>query len=167
MRKTWAEYKQEARKRQKDEREIQERELNTSIFRRPFSDFMQKENRSSFGTHYLILGQNWWDFSENNGIEPLSEDELDEDDKRAAFNSLGKAELVLSVMEDVLETLARDVAEYKRSEIEARINEIQKSDLTGPNAKASLDELERLKKMRHQLNKRVRKTLPQTRAAGA
>ncbi len=166
MRKSWADYKRAARKREKDRRVTQERELNTSVFRRPFSDFSDEENRAGFGTHYLILGRKWWDFSQDDGIEPFDPEELDEDDRIAAFNSLGKAELVLSLLEDVLETLAGDIADYKRSEVEARINEIQKSDLTGPNAKTSLDELERLKKMRHNLNKRVRRTHPQTRAAG-
>lgn len=166
MRKSWAEYKREARKRERDRLGAKERELNTSIFQRPFSDFSELEHRAGFGSHYLILGRKWWDFSQDDGIEPLDPEEIDEDDRAAAFNSLGKAELVLSVLEDVVETLARDIADYKRSEIEARINEIQKSDLTGPNAKTVLEELERLKKMRHNLNKRVRRTLPQTKAAG-
>lgn len=166
MRKSWAEYKREARKRERDRLSAQERELNTSVFRRTFSGFIDEEQRAGFGSHYLILGKSWWDFSQDNGIEPLDDEELDEDDKAAAFNSLGKAELVLSVLEDVVEALARDISDFKRDEIEARINEIQKTGLTGPNAKTSLDELERLKKMRNNLNKRVRRTLPQTRAAG-
>lgn len=166
MRKSWADYKREARKREKNRLAAQERELNTSVFRKSFSDFSEKEHRTGFGSHYLILGKKWWDFGQDDGIEPLDQGELDDDDRAAAFNSLGKAELVLSVLEDVVETLAGDIADYKRSELEARINEIQKSGLTGPNAKTALDELERLKKMRHNLNKRVRRTLPQTRAAG-
>lgn len=166
MRKTWAEYKREARKRDRDRLSAQERELNTSVFRKPFSDFSEQEHRAGFGTHYLILGTKWWDFSQDDGIEPLDSQEIDHEDRVAAFNSLGKAELVLSLLEDVVDTLARDISDYKRSEIEARINEIQRSDLTGPNAKAALDELGRLKKMRHNLSKSVRRTLPQTRAAG-
>lgn len=166
MRKSWAEYKQEARKRQKQQAEIRERDLNTSVYRKPFSDFMSEDQRSGFGRHYLILGKNWWNFEDDAGIEPHDVSELDEDETATAFNSLGKAELVLGVLEDVVQTLAQDIAVYKRREIEARINELQKTDLTGPDAKATLDDLERLKKMRHHLNKRVRKTLPQTRASG-
>ncbi|MBY3025447.1 hypothetical protein [Rhizobium leguminosarum] len=165
MRKSWAEYKREARKRDRYRQSAQERELNTSVFRRAFSDFFEEDNRTGFATHYLILGSKWWDFSQNDGIEPLDPSEIDEDDQAAAFNSLGKAELVLSVLEDVVEALARDISDFKRSEIEARIDEVKKSGFTGPNSKASLDELERLKKMRHNLNKRVRRTRPQTRAA--
>ncbi|EDQ31782.2 hypothetical protein HPDFL43_21764 [Hoeflea phototrophica DFL-43] len=165
MRKSWAEYKREARKREKDRVSAQERKLNTSVFRRTFSDFFEQDNRTGFAVHYLILGRKWWDFSQDDGIEPLDPSEIDEDDKAAAFNSLGKAELVLSVLEDVVETLARDISDFKRNEIEARINEVQKSGLTGPNSKAALDELESLKRMRHKLSKRVRRTLPQTRAA--
>lgn len=166
MRKSWAEYKRAARKREREKQLGQERQLNTTVFRRAFSDFSEKENRGGFAAHYLILGNRWWDFSQDTGIEPLDPLEIDEDDKIAAFNSLGKAELVLSVLEDVVQTLARDISDFKRSEIEARIGEVKKSGLTGENSKAALDELERLKKMRHNLNRRVRRTLPGTGAAG-
>ncbi|SFH22956.1 hypothetical protein [Ensifer sp. OV372] len=166
MRKSWKEYKREARKRQKEQNEARERALNTTVYRRSFSDFMGKDRRSGFGTHFLILGNDWWNFEEDNGINPHDIEELDEDDRKAAFNSLGKAELVLGVLEDVVETLAQDIAVYKRREIETRIEELEQSGFTGPDANASLDDLERLKKMRHQLNQRVRKTLPQTRASG-
>lgn len=166
MRKTWAEYKREARKRQHSKRLVEDRELNTSLFTRPFSDFMTAEGRSGFAAHYLILGHKWWDFDEDSGIEPLSDDALDEDERDAAFNSLGKADLILSVMEDMIAALAGDVAAYKRGEIEARIEKVVKAGLTGPNSAAALDELERLKKMRNQLNKRVRKSLPQWRVTG-
>lgn len=166
MRKSWKEYKREARKRQKEQNAARERELNTTVFRGSFSDFMREDRGSGFGTHFLILGNDWWNFEEDTGINPHDDKELDDDDRKAAFNSLGKAELVLSVLEDVVQTLAQDIAVYKRREIEARIEELQHSGFTGPDASASLDDLERLKKMRHQLNQRVRKTLPQTRASG-
>ena len=126
---------------------------------------MATHGRTGFGIHYLILGETWWDFSKDIGIEPLDDQELDDGDREAAFNSLGKAELVLSVLEDVVEMLADDIAAYKRSELEVRIVEVQKSGLLGPSASVVLDELELLKKMRHNLNKRVRRTLPQTQAA--
>lgn len=166
MRKSWAEYKRNARKREKNRHSILERALNLSVFRRPFSNFTEIEARPGFGSHYLILGKKWWDFSVDDGIEPLDDEELGDDDRSAAFNSLGKAELVLSVLEDVVHTLAQDIAAYKRSEIETRISEIQEKGFVGTNAKASLDELERLKRMRHRLNKQVRRSLPQTMAAG-
>lgn len=165
MRKSWAEYKREARKRERDRQSAKERALNTSVFKKAFSDFRREDKRSGFGSHFLILGNKWWDFSQDEGIEPLDRSEIDEDDEAAAFNSLGKAELVLSLLEDVVDTLARDISDFKRSEIEVRIEEVKKSGLVGPNSKQALDELERLKKMRHNLNKRVRRTRPQTNAA--
>jgi hypothetical protein len=166
MRKSWAEYKREARKRERDRQSAQERSLNTSVFKKAFSDFCLEDQRAGFGSHFIILGGKWWDFSQDDGIEPLDPSEIDEDDQAAAFNSLGKAELVLSLLEDVVETLAHDISDFKRSEIEARIEEVKQSGLTGPNSKQALDELERLKKMRHNLNKRVRRTRPHTRASG-
>ncbi len=107
-----------------------ERELNTTVYRRSFSDFMREDHRSGFAVHFLILGNDWWTFEEDNGINPLDPDALDEDDRSAAFNSLGKAELVLSVLQDVVETLAQDIAAYKRREIEGRIEELQQLGLT-------------------------------------
>ncbi len=166
MRKSWAEYKREARKRERARQLALERALNASVFKEAFSEFCRENKRTGFGTHFLILGSNWWDFGQDDGIEPLDPSEIDEDDQAAAFNSLGKAELVLSLLEDVVETLAHDISDFKRSEIEARIEEVKKSGLTGPNSQAALDELELLKKMRHNLTKRVRRTLPSTRAAG-
>jgi hypothetical protein len=62
--------------------------------------------------------------------------------------------------------LAQDIAVYKRREIEGRIEELQQLDFAGPDANRALDDLERLKKMRHKLSQRVRNTLPQTRASG-
>lgn len=166
MRKTWKEYKRESRKRQREQNEVRERALNTTIYRRSFSDFMQEDGRSGFGTHYLILGEDWWNFNDDAGIKPHDPDELDEVDLKAAFNSLGKAELVLSVLEDVVQTIAQDIAVYKRREIEMRIEELEKQGFTGPNSNAALDDLEQLKKMRHRLNQRVRNTAPQTMASG-
>ncbi len=166
MRKSWKEYKREARQRQRTLDKERERELNTTVYRRSFSDFMREDHRSGFAVHFLILGNDWWAFEEDNGINPLDPDALDEDDRRAAFNSLGKAELVLSVLQDVVETLAQDIAAYKRREIEGRIEELRQLGFAGPDANRALDDLERLKKMRHKLSQRVRNTLPQTRASG-
>lgn len=146
MRKSWAEYKRAARKRERERQLEQERQLNTTVFRKAFSDFSGEDTRGGFATHYLILGNRWWDFSQDTGIEPLDPSEIDQVDKAAAFNSLGKAELVLSVLEDVVDALSRDISDFKRSEVEARIDEVKKNGLTSPNSKATLDELERLKK---------------------
>ncbi|MBO9097634.1 MULTISPECIES: hypothetical protein [unclassified Rhizobium] len=166
MRKSWADYKRESRKRKRDKNLARERELNTSVFRKPFSEFMAEDRRTGFGAHYLILGNEWWSFEDDKGIQPADVADIDEDDFNAAFNSLGKAELVLSVLEEVVETLAQDIAVYKRRELETRISEIQKPQLTGTDANKFLDDLEHLKKMRDRLNTRVRNTRPQTRASG-
>lgn len=166
MRKSWAQYKREARERDRQRQAEQERGLNKTVFQKPFADFCTEEGRGGFGVHYLILGDSWWDFRDDTGIEPFEPSELDEREQAAASNSLGKAELVLSVLQDVVDTLARDISDFKRSEIEARIGELKKSNPTGLNSKASLDELERLMKMRHNLTKRVRRTQLQTKAAG-
>lgn len=166
MRKTWAEYKKQSRNRQREKQISQERVLNNTLFSHAFSEYLNNRGRGGYGIQYLILGKCWWNFENDAGIDPHDTAELDQAELEAASNSLGKAELILDVMESIVETLSQDIADYKRDQIEARISTIQKSDLTGPDAGPFLDELESLKKMRHRLNKRVRKNLPQTRASG-
>ncbi len=56
MRKSWKEYKREARQRQRTLDKERERELNTTVYRRSFSDFMREDHRSGFAVHFLILG---------------------------------------------------------------------------------------------------------------
>lgn len=165
MRKTWAEYKRESRMRKNLEREIRERELNNKVYLKPFSSFLAQEKRFGFSTHFLILGDDWWNFDNDEGIKSLSDDELDNEQKKAASNSLGKAELIIMVMQDIVDTLTRDVADYKKQEIESRIKEISNFELRSENPNNRLDYLEDLKQMRHRLSKTVRWILPQWRAA--
>lgn len=127
---------------------------------------MNEDGRTGFGANHLILGDSWWDFTEDLGIEPFDDQALDDEETAAASNSLGKAELVLSILADVVETLAQDIADYKRAEIDRRLSMITRGELNGPNANRALEEIELLKRMRHRLSKQVRWNLPQTQVSG-
>jgi hypothetical protein len=152
------------RERQRRVAAAERKELAPMIAKRSFSDFMRTTQRTGFPAHFLILGDKWWDFSNDNGIEPLSDDELDDGQKAAASNSLGKAELVIDVMADVIETLTKDLADYWHAEIDARVSELENADLSDPKEKKrALAQIVRLHKMRDQLKKQVRWTFPQWR----
>ncbi|QND32406.1 hypothetical protein HB772_09070 [Sinorhizobium meliloti] len=82
-------------------------------------------------------------------------------------NSLAKAEIMVGQLIDAAASLARIVNDYKRDEIDARIAEIEQSDLSDPGAKKkAFADMARLKKMRDQLDKQVRWTFPQWKVMG-
>lgn len=84
-----------------------------------------------------------------------------------AERSLGRAEVMVGCLITAAADLARQVNAYKRQEINARIAEIEGSDLSAPEAKkAALQEAARLNKMLDQLDKQVRWTFPQWKVTG-
>jgi hypothetical protein len=81
--------------------------------------------------------------------------------------SLGRAEVTIGSLIDSAVELARHVNRYKRSEIEARIAEIEARDLSDPETKkAAFKDMTRLNKMLDQLDKQVRWTFPQWKVTG-
>ena len=155
------------RQRLKDKAAAADRELGPAIFRKPFSEFLQQGNRAGFGSHFDMLGGEWWDFTSDAGIIPNHADAIDDDEKAAASNSLGKADLIISVMQDVLATLTQDINDYKRAEIDARLAEIEQEDLSDPAIKKkAFADVSRLKNMRDQLDKQIRWTFPQWKVTG-
>lgn len=164
MAKTPAERMREMRERKKQAAIQAEKALAPAIYQQAFSDFMEGRG---FPDHHLILGNSWWNFSNDDGIELLSDDALDADEMRNASNSLGKAELILNVLGDIATTLAADVNAYKKKEISNRIAEIETSDLSDPDTrKKALADIVRLKKMLDQLDKQVRWSFPQWEVTG-
>lgn len=155
------------RQRLKEKTAATDRELAPTIFHKPFSDFLQQRNRTGFGDHFDMLGSEWFDFTTDAGIKPNYDDAIDEDEKAAASNSLGKADLIINVMQDVLFTLTQDINDYKRAEIDARIKEVEQSDLSDPaTKKQAFADMAKLQKMRDQLDKQVRWTFPQWKVTG-
>lgn len=81
--------------------------------------------------------------------------------------SLGRAEVTLDHILEAAGKMATAIADYKRSEIDARIAEIEQADLSEPEAKKkAFADMARLKKMRDQLDKQVRWTFPQWKVTG-
>lgn len=170
MAKSTTERVREFRERQRAEQEARQREqkaLDRATFQKPFSTFLDETKITNFSDHFLILGNDWWDFDTDEGVKPLTDDALSEEELRHASNSLGKAELVMSVLEDITDTLAEDINAYKRKEITDRIHEIETSDLSDPDArKQALTDIVRLKKMLEQLDRPRRRNLSRWEVTG-
>jgi hypothetical protein len=81
--------------------------------------------------------------------------------------SLARAEIMVGCLIDAAGELARIINGYKRDEIDARIAEIEQSDLSDADTKKkAFADMARLKKMRDQLDKQVRWTFPQWKVTG-
>jgi hypothetical protein len=100
-------------------------------------------------------------------IERSFEDEPERSPYSRGGGSLAKGEIMVGCLIDAASELARIINEYKRSQINGRIQEIENSDLSDRSAKkAALAEAVRLQKMLEQLDKQVRWTFPQWKVAG-
>lgn len=170
MAKTPTERVREFRERQRAEQEAAERAAKAAdraSFRTPFAAFLKEAGHASFSAHWSILGDDWWNFDADEGLKPRSNDDLDDEERRDASNSLGKAERILSVLEDITDTLAEYLNAYKRKEITDRIHEIETSDLSGPDTRTqALTDIVRLKKMVDQLDRPRRRNLPRWEVTG-
>ncbi|WP_159946342.1 hypothetical protein [Rhizobium sp. 18065] len=161
MTKTSTERMRELRARKKQAKKAAENALAAATYVKPLSDFFSETNRSGFGDHFLMLGDNWWDFSNDGPLLPLADDALEEGQKRLASNSLGKAEMVIDLLGDVVSTLTQDLNDYKRAEIQSRIREIEESDLSEATArKSAVAQIIKLQKMLTELDTQVRWTFP-------
>ncbi|MGV1752498.1 hypothetical protein [Agrobacterium sp. CG674] len=81
--------------------------------------------------------------------------------------SLARAEIMIGSLIDAAASLAQIVNNYKRDEINARIAELEQSDLSDPAAKKmAFADMARLEKMLDQLDRQVRWTFPQWKVTG-
>ncbi|MBF2716895.1 hypothetical protein [Agrobacterium vitis] len=81
--------------------------------------------------------------------------------------AVGRAELTIGMLLEAATTLAGMVNDFKQQEINARIAELETSDLNDPDArKQALADIVKLTKYRDQLSKQVRWTLPQWKVKG-
>jgi hypothetical protein len=164
----------ETQKRYRERLKKKEKQANVAtfkLFRSPFFEFFNKQS-SSFGECLAIAGVDEIFFEDDsgprsfgkNGVFDLVEDELHLEE---SVGSLGRAELVISALLDAAGELAAAVKEYKRTEIKARLAEIEALDLSDAHSKkAALHEAAKLHKMLDQLDKQVRWTIPQWKVTG-
>ena len=161
MAKTAAEYQKAYRERKKKQAKLAGDPTDV-IASRTFSDYIQEDfNSYQSEVHYPL---------EWSGISPdaLPTFESDEDPEYDAQTdgsyrgSIGRAERMVGMYSSAATGLAGLINHYKRAEIDRAIAALEKADLSDPaERKRALGEMARLAKMRAQLDKNVRLTIPQ------
>lgn len=158
------------RERQKEKEKVASLTLD-DVFRAPFYKFFQDSpNRSNVDLPLELVGINPPDFEDDRGPEAFAFKDATaglDDPFDGAAGSKGRAEIMVGCLIDAAVELAEIINAYKRREIEARLAEIEASDLSEPGSKkAALQDAARLTKMLDQLDKQVRWTFPQWKVTG-
>lgn len=116
-------------------------DLTANFLRTPFFEYV--DGREEWGMYFDMMGveppsfdddsgpKSAWGEVEAGGVE-TGEDPYDAFSK----DSLGRAESMVSLLLDAATALAHTINGYKLSEIDARIAELERADLSDPNAKA-------------------------------
>ena len=126
-------------------------------------------NWSDIAAELDAIGMDTRGFYDDSGNRSYSGEEFQAEAsiEQPAQNSLGRAEVVVGGLISAAQQLALVINSYKRREIDARIAEVEQSDLSDPDAKKrAFADMARLKKMRDQLDKQVRWTFPQWKVMG-
>jgi len=154
---TPAEKQHRYRERKKQEAEKREREIARLIYKQPFFEYLADSGfKDAIDMSFDLAGIMPPEFEDDSdGRTATGEIEKDHAPYAPGSGSLGRAEVLISAGIDALAELAGVVSSYKKQEIESRIAELEQSDL---DTKA---DIVRLEKMRDQLEKSVRITLPQ------
>ncbi|MFO1202488.1 MAG: hypothetical protein U1E58_07600 [Tabrizicola sp.] len=167
-----AEAQRRWRQRQKTKKkEALTRASSTSnVFQAPFHESLPEdyEFSSDFADAFELIGLPTPEFKDDRGPESFSLDAGAED--AGVFTqtrrSLGRAEIMIGALISAAVDLAAHVNAFKRSEIQQRLDELARSELTDTEAKANaLAEAARLNRMLEQLDKQVRWTFPQWKVA--
>lgn len=164
MRKSWAEYKRESRRRER-ERKRNEADETFDALSKPFSEFLADGHRFDEVAVYLE-----WAGIDGDALPSFEDDtdpEHDPENDPPNRGSLGRAERMVGMFMDAASELARLINEYKRKEISARIQELENSSSLDAHARQKArGEIDRLKRMLNHLNKQVRWTFPQWKVTG-
>ncbi|MCQ0989940.1 hypothetical protein [Jiella marina] len=166
MAKSWADYKREAKERAKAAAKGMP-DLADPYLKRTFAAFFEADTANDAdggdwseitemlgygGVHLPSFAENTWPEFEGSNLQASG-----------VINrgALGRAEALADAMQDGLRILAEKINRFKREEIEARITELEKSDLSDPAAKKrALEEIVELNRIEARLAKSVRLTIP-------
>lgn len=168
------------RERQKERKKqaLKEADGFRSLPKEPFFERFQHEagGYSDFHLHFDTAGIEAPDITDDRNpqsftgeVEQIFIDGGNPEDSPYAKGggSLARAEIMVGCLIGAAAELARIINAYKRDALDARIAEIEQSDLSDPAAKKqAFADMTRLKKMRDQLDKQVRWTFPQWKVTG-
>lgn len=162
--KTPADYQREYRERKKERLRLAG-DPTDAITKVPFNEYLPEDGNWSSVAYALE-----WAGINSDGIPQFETDDDPgylEGDSEPNRGSIGRAERMVGCLLDAATELAGIIARYKRKEIADRIHEIETGDLSDPaTRKQALHDIVRLKKMLDQLDKQVRRTLPQWEVKG-
>lgn len=153
------------RQKAKKQEELKQPTPPSKLFRTPFFEFFPPEEQlgSQYAQSLELAGIAPLSFEDDSGPEVSTLDDLQGSNpfSDSEGSSLGKAEVVIGCLIDAAFDLAVQVNAYKKSEIKARIAEIEASDLSDPEAKQqAFGEVAKLMKLLEQLDKQVRWSFP-------
>ncbi|MER8691906.1 hypothetical protein NKI77_18170 [Mesorhizobium opportunistum] len=161
MAKTAAEYQRAYRER-KAELAKQAGDPTDKISARPFSEYVENDGNWTVIQEVLDCV----------GVTPPAFGADKDDQWREEWGepyraSIGRAERMVGAFLDAASGLADAIARYKRKEIDRAIADLEASDITAPAIKKkALAEIVRLNRIRDQLDKQVRWSLPQWKTTG-
>jgi hypothetical protein len=173
-----AEAQRRWRQRQKEKKKdgLKQGAAVRDVFIKPFFEFAENTfgGGSDFDVALGLIGIETPQFDDDRGPEAYIRGDHDDTELDDAYNpfkgaerSLGRAEVMVGCLITAAVDLASEINDYKRTEIKARIAEIEASDLSDlATKKAALKEVTRLNKMLDQLDKQVRWTFPQWKVTG-
>lgn len=162
---TPAEKQKRYRERQK-QKAAQAADASYDLIARSFCEYFYTDpDVGSFDMAFDLAGIKPPEFEDDTGPKPLYPDQHPDDVFEGySDDSLGRAEVMVGLLLDAGVFLATAINRFKIEEIEARIAEIEQSDLSDEKTrKKALADIVRLNKIRDRLNKSVRWDVPQWR----
>lgn len=168
-----AEAQRRWRQRQKEKRakEFKQAEDLHWYVKGDFENFLCTEDRN--GGDYPIalemLGFEYQPFTDGSMPYEIPDYQLDPENpaEKGFFTGIGRAEVSVVWLIEAAKALSASLNAFKLKEIDSRIKEIEAAELTDTAAKKqALKDIVRLNKMRDQLTKQVRITLPQWKVTG-
>jgi hypothetical protein len=134
----------------------------------PFYQHLEMDpNWSSVTLAFDLLGIEPPDFKDDRGPEAFARQECfaTDEDRTEAFNgssgSIGRAEVIVGVLLDAASELASIINKFKLQELKQRLDEVEGTDFSDPALrKEALEAVVHIGKIKDELSKNVRKTLP-------
>ena len=160
------------RQKAKKEAELKQPTPRSEVFKTPFFEFFPVDEQT--GSQYVqsleLAGVEPLLFQDDSGPEMATLDDLSDPLEDDGFsnpfgdskgNSLGKAEVLVACLLDAASDLASWINDYKKSEIKARIAEIEAADLPDPAVRRdAFAKVAELTNMLAELDKTIRWPLP-------
>lgn len=160
------------RQKAKKQSELKQPTATSEIFKASFCEFFTADEQ--LGSQYVqaleLAGIVPVMFNDDSGPEASTLDDLRDDfEDRGSSNpfgdakgsSLGKAEVLVASLLDAASDLASWINDYKKSEIKARIAELEAAELPDTDARRdAFTKVAELNKMLDELNKTIRWPLP-------